>query len=103
MSQHLGCVAKNEPWIVSKSDGHMAEFHPAICVPSNIFHLIGSNVFAANDGGCAVVFFKSLINDQIALAQVLGHRRARVRSGVLDVWPVDMSACEVQVGLDRID
>ena len=43
-----------------------------------------------------------LVDDEAPVAELLRHRRARVRRRMLDVRPVDVPPRELQVGLDRL-
>ena len=52
--------------------------------------------------GGAVVVFRLLVDDQPAVLKVFGHRCARIRRGVLNVGPIDVSAREFKVGLNRL-
>src|SRR3984893_5492221 len=59
-------------------------------------------MFGPDDRGGAVVFLEPLVDDQPAVPEILGHRRAWVWRGVLDVRPVHISSGEFKVGFDRL-
>src|SRR5882724_6108381 len=50
----------------------------------------------------AVVVFRTIVDDQAALLEILCHRCARIRSGVLNIRPIDVSSRELKVGLNRL-
>src|SRR5262249_35656230 len=99
VSQHLVSVAKNESGALPNGFGKMFQLHPALAAPAEEFYFVRLQVLRPNHGCGAVVFFQALVDHQVAIAEVLSHRRSRIRRGMLDIGPIDMPAREFQVGI----
>src|SRR5258708_37274757 len=92
IGQHLPGMPNDEPRIVEKGRGHMANLHPALSLPAKVLDLFRRYVLRADDRGGTVVFFEPLIHNQAALAELFRHGRLWIRCGVLDVGPVHVAA-----------
>src|SRR5262245_7542373 len=55
---------------------------------------------STHHGSRAVIFLKLFIDDKTLVAEVFRHRSARIWSWMLNVWPIDESPREFQIGLD---
>src|SRR5258708_15829040 len=99
IGQHLPGMPNDEPRIVEKGRGHMANLHPALSLPAKVLDLFRRYVLRADDRGGTVVFFEPLIHNQAALAELFRHGRLWIRCGVLDVGPVHVAAGGSKGGL----
>src|SRR5919109_2302325 len=59
-------------------------------------------MFGSHHRRRAVVVLRKMIDNEPLLFEVLCHRGARIRSGMLDIWPIDVSSREFKVGFDRL-
>src|SRR6266478_8379437 len=101
MRHHADAVAHREARAVEQRGRQVAELHPSFRAPPEKLDLLGGEVLAAYHRRGPVVFLDVLADDQPPLAKVLGHRRSRIRGGMLDVRVVHVPARELQVRLDR--
>ena len=102
VAKHGQAVAEHEARAVTEGRRQVPHLHPALRPPPQELDIVGGDVLGAHDGRGAVVARNVLLHDQRAAAELFGHRRARIRCGVLDVRPVDIAARERQVCLDRV-
>src|SRR5271157_6345381 len=100
MGKHFRSVTHDEPGVVDKGRRHVASLHPALSFPAQVLNFFRRYVLGADYRSRAVILLQSLVGDQSALLEILGHGCARIGCGVLDVWPIYVAAGEREVSLD---
>src|ERR1043166_9874001 len=101
MREHAMRGRQHKPRAVEEHGKQMKQPHPPFGLPSEEFDFERVQMFRTYDGSGAVVMRDVLIHDESAIAELRGHRRARLRRRMLDVRPVDVLTRELEVGLDR--
>jgi len=95
-------MPEDEPRIVTRRRGHVAQLHPPLRLPPQVFDVFSLQMRAARDGRRAVIFFDALVDDQSAFNEVACHRRSRIGSGMLNVGPVHVLTRKGEIGSNRI-
>ena len=78
----------------------MAQLYPALHVPTHELNLQRRDIPSANNSRGSVVLLEIVVHDQAERAKIRSHRRARIWRWMLDVGPVDIAACEFEIGFD---
>src|SRR5215469_16605222 len=102
MGEHLAPISDDEPWIMPKHRRNVPNFHPALGSPPQELDFFTGQMVSTYYCSRAIVFFSAAIVDEPLIAEILGHGRARIGSGVLDVRPIDVSSGKLKVGIDRL-
>src|SRR4029077_4315716 len=100
--EHFRRVPQQEEWAAGERGRHVAQPHPALRPPPQELDLVRREMYGPDDRGSAVVFLEPLVDNQPAVPEILGHWRARVRRGVLDVGTVHVFSGEFKIGFDRL-
>ena len=87
---------------VKQDRRQVTKLHPSLRPPPEKFNLLGrrGDRFALPPWCRRTP--RALVDDQPAFMKIFRHGCARVRRGVLDVGPIDVTAREFQIGLDRL-
>src|SRR5262245_55656220 len=81
--EHPPPVPKDKPWAVQERAGEVLQLDPAFCTPSKKLDVGGADMFRSHDCGGAVVVRNILVDDEPAIAELFGHRRAWIRRRML--------------------
>src|SRR5260370_28771420 len=102
MGHYSGGVGDREGGAGEERGWEVAEVHPTFRSPPEKLDLLGGEVLTAYHRRGPVVFLDVLADDQPPLAKVLGHRRSRVRGGVLDVRVVHVPCPRIPGALESL-
>src|SRR5688572_15443226 len=76
----------------------MTHLHPAFRLPPHKFDFFGVKMGAACHCGGAVVLLQTRVELQSAPLKLACHARTRVRCWMLNVRPVAVALCELEIG-----
>src|ERR1044071_3917404 len=101
MCHHPAPMTQHKSRAMPKNKWEMTHFHPPLGAPAKKFDLFRLEMITSHDGCRTIVLFRASVDDQIALLKIFGHRSARIWRRVLNIRPIDVPSCKLQVRRDR--